>query len=325
MGLNCALGAEQLRPYVQTLSKVVETYVTAHPNAGLPNELGGYDQTPEYMAELVGEFAQSGLVNLIGGCCGTSPEHIKAIADAVAPCAPRPRPEVAARTRLSGLEPLNLDAHSLFVNVEADECHRISCFCRLIKSDDYETALDVARQQVSGAQVIDVNMDEGLTDSEAAMVRFLRLVAAEPDISRVPVMIDSSKWSVIEAGLKCIQGKGIVNSISSRKASRPLLNRQRSAGGMVQLWWLWPSMKKAADTPSGGKKSAVAYRVLVEEVNFPPEDIIFDPNIFAIGTGIESTRRTGSTSLRRHVDQREPARRTREWWRQQYFIFVPWQ
>ena len=213
---------------------------------------------PEYMAELVGEF--SGLVNLIGGCCGTSPEHIKAIADAVAPCTPRPRPEVAARTRLSGLEPLNLDAHSLFVNVgERTNVTGSARFCRLIKSDDYETALDVARQQVeSGAQVIDVNMDEGLIDSEAA-IRFLRLVAAEPDISRVPVMIDSSKWSVIEAGLKCIQGKGIVNSISLRKARRPLLNRQRSAGSMVQLWWLWPSMKKAKRIPSsGGKKSAVA-------------------------------------------------------------------
>jgi 5-methyltetrahydrofolate--homocysteine methyltransferase len=297
MGLNCALGAEQLRPYIQTLSKIVETNVSAHPNAGLPNELGGYDQTPEYMAELVQEFAQSGLVNLIGGCCGTTPDHIKAIADAVGDCAPRALPEVPSVTRLSGLEPLTINEQSLFVNVgERTNVTGSAKFCRLIKSDDYETALDVARQQVeSGAQIIDINMDEGLIDSEEAMVKFLRLVAAEPDISRVPVMIDSSRWSVIEQGLKCIQGKGVVNSISLKEGEATFIEhatmcRRYGAAVVVMAF----DEDGQADSLERRKEiCSRAYRVLVDVVNFPPEDIIFDPNIFAVGTGIEEHAKYG--------------------------------
>ncbi|MEC9020962.1 MAG: homocysteine S-methyltransferase family protein, partial [Pseudomonadota bacterium] len=219
VGLNCALGAEELRPYLEELSTKADTFVSAHPNAGLPNEFGEYDQTPEEMAAIVSEFAQSGLVNIIGGCCGSTPEHIRAIADAVRPMAPRQIPERSKACRLSGLEPFNIEADSLFVNVgERTNVTGSARFKRLIVEEDFTTALEVALEQVeNGAQIIDINMDEGMLESKEAMVRFLNLIAGEPDIARVPIMIDSSKWDIIEAGLKCVQGKAVVNSISLKE------------------------------------------------------------------------------------------------------------
>ena len=219
VGLNCALGAEDLRPYVAELARVADTRVSAHPNAGLPNEFGEYDQSPEVMADIVAEFAASGLVNLVGGCCGTTPEHIRALRDAVAAHPTRSVPTAPPRCRLSGLEPLNIGPDNLFVNV-GERCNVTgsAIFRRLIENDDYGEAVKVAQQQVdNGAQIVDVNMDEGMLDSERAMVTYLNLIAAEPDVARVPVMIDSSKWSVIEAGLKCVQGKAVVNSISLKE------------------------------------------------------------------------------------------------------------
>ncbi|MEE2786897.1 MAG: methionine synthase [Myxococcota bacterium] len=292
MGLNCALGAEQLRPYVQILSRVVDGFVSAHPNAGLPNALGGYDQTPEYMAELVSGYAEEGLVNLVGGCCGSTPEHIRTIADAVSGHAPRPMPTPAPVMRLSGLEALSVDEQRLFVNVgERTNVTGSARFRRLIKAGDFETALDVARQQVeNGAQVIDVNMDEGLIDSEEAMVHFLRLVASEPDISRVPIMIDSSKWSVIEAGLKCLQGKGIVNSISMKEGEATFLEQARLCRryGAAVVVMAFDEQGQADTYERRIEICQRAYTLLVEQADFPPEDIIFDPNIFAVATGIEA-------------------------------------
>ncbi|MEK9931769.1 MAG: homocysteine S-methyltransferase family protein, partial [Rhodospirillaceae bacterium] len=227
VGLNCALGAEQLRPYVVELSRCSETFVSCHPNAGLPNPFGGYDQTPEEMAEILREFAKTGLLNIVGGCCGTTPAHIKAIKGAVETFVPRKLPGLVQKTLLSGLEPLNIGSDSLFINIgERTNVTGSARFAELIKNNQYETALEVARQQVeNGAQVIDINMDEGLLDSKEAMERFLNLVAAEPDISRVPIMIDSSKWSVIESGLKCVQGKCIVNSISLKEGLAPFIRQ----------------------------------------------------------------------------------------------------
>ena len=291
MGLNCALGAEQLRPYVQALSNCVEGYVSAHPNAGLPNELGGYDQSAEYMAELVGEFAQSGLVNLVGGCCGTTPAHIAAIAAAVEGVPPRAIPTLPIATRLSGLEPLTIAPDSLYVNVgERTNVTGSARFRKLIKAGDYETALDVARQQVeNGAQIIDVNMDEGLLDAEAAMVKFLRLIAAEPDISRVPVMIDSSRWSVLEAGLKCVQGKSIVNSISLKEGDEEFLRQAaicRRYGAAVVVM-AFDETGQAETLAERIRICGRAYHLLRDALDFPPEDIILDPNIYAVATGIE--------------------------------------
>jgi 5-methyltetrahydrofolate--homocysteine methyltransferase len=220
VGLNCALGARQLRPYVEELARVADTHVCAYPNAGLPNAFGEYDETPEETAEILREFASSGFLNIVGGCCGTTPEHIGAIRDAVSSQARRPVARIPVKCRLSGLEPFNIDDDTLFVNVgERTNVTGSAKFRKLIEAGDYASALDVARQQVlSGAQIIDINMDEGMLDSEAAMVRFLHLIAAEPDIARVPIMLDSSKWSVIEAGLKCVQGKAIV---SDRQLDQP--------------------------------------------------------------------------------------------------------
>ena len=291
MGLNCALGAEELRPYVQEMSRVANCWVSAHPNAGLPNEFGEYDQSPEEMVAVVEEFAASGLVNIIGGCCGTTPEHIKAIADAVATHAPRPLPDIAPACRLSGLEPFNITKDSLFVNV-GERCNVTGSakFKRLIVEEDYTTALEVALEQVEGgAQVIDVNMDEAMLDSEKAMVRFLNLIAGEPDIARVPVMVDSSKWTVIEAGLKCIQGKPIVNSISLKEGEEEFIERARLCrkyGAAVVVMAF--DEDGQADTAARKKEICErSYRVLVDKVGFPPQDIIFDPNIFAIATGID--------------------------------------
>ena len=291
VGLNCALGASELRPYLEELSNKAETHVSAHPNAGLPNEFGEYDEAPAEMAKVVEEFAQSGFLNIVGGCCGTTPAHIKAIANAVAPYAPRPIPEIAKACRLSGLEPFTIDRRSLFVNVgERTNITGSARFARLIREDNYTEALEVALQQVeAGAQVIDINMDEGMLDSKKAMVTFLNLIAGEPDISRVPIMIDSSKWEVIEAGLKCIQGKGIVNSISMKEGVEQFIHHaklcKRYGAAVVVM-----AFDEAGQADTEARKKEIckrSYDILVNEVGFPPEDIIFDPNIFAIATGIE--------------------------------------
>ncbi|HEV1999190.1 MAG TPA: methionine synthase, partial [Xanthobacteraceae bacterium] len=291
IGFNCALGAKEMRAHVAEIARVAPTLVCAYPNAGLPNEFGYYDESPEFMAELLGEFADAGLVNIVGGCCGTTPAHIRAIAAAVRGKPPRKIPEVPPRLRLAGLEPFELTPEIPFVNIgERTNVTGSARFRKLVTAGDYTAALAVARDQVEGgALVIDVNMDEGLLDSENAMVTFLNLIAAEPDIARVPIMVDSSKWTVIEAGLKCVQGKGIVNSISMKEGEEAFraharLVRRYGAAVVVMAF----DEKGQADTLE--RKTTIcarAYKILVEEVGFPPEDIIFDPNIFAVATGIE--------------------------------------
>jgi 5-methyltetrahydrofolate--homocysteine methyltransferase len=290
-GLNCALGPQQLRPYVEELSRIADTHVSAHPNAGLPNEMGGYDESPEDMAVEIGEWAQSGFLNIVGGCCGTTPEHIAAIREAVAAHAPRIIPQAATACRLSGLEPCNIDQDSLFVNVgERTNVTGSARFRKLIQQEDYEGALEVARQQVdNGAQIIDVNMDEGLLDASAAMTRFLNLIASEPDVARVPVMIDSSKWEVIESGLKCVQGKPVVNSISLKEGEPAFIDQARLVhryGAAVIVM----AFDEAGQADTKDRKLEIctrAYRILTEQIGFPPEEIIFDPNIFAVATGID--------------------------------------
>ena len=291
IGLNCALGAREMRPYVAELARLADCYVCAYPNAGLPNAFGEYDETPAEMAEIIAEFAQSGLLNIVGGCCGTTPEHIALIHAAVRKTASRAPVEVPVKCRLSGLEPLDIGADSLFLNVgERTNVTGSAKFRKLIEADDYGAAVDVARQQVeAGAQVIDVNMDEGMLDSEAAMVRFLNLVAAEPDIARVPVMIDSSKWSIIEAGLKCVQGKAIVNSISLKEGEESFLTQARlvRAYGAAVVVMAFDERGQADSVARKVEICERSYRLLTERLRFPPEDIIFDPNIFAVATGIE--------------------------------------
>jgi len=291
IGLNCALGARELRQYVAELSRIADTRVSAHPNAGLPNEFGEYDETPAEMAEVVGEFATSGLVNMVGGCCGTRPEHIRALKKAVQAVVPRKIPTLPPRCRLSGLEPFNIGPDDLFVNV-GERCNVTgsAVFRRLIEADDYAAAVAVAREQVeNGAQVIDVNMDEGMLDSEKAMVTFLNLIASEPDISRLPIMIDSSKWTVIEAGLKCVQGRAVVNSISLKEGEESFIAQAqlvRDYGAAVIVMAFDESGQ--ADTVT--RKIEIckrSYRILTEQVGIDPADVIFDPNIFAIATGIE--------------------------------------
>ena len=291
IGLNCALGAKQLRQYVQDVGRVAPVYVSAHPNAGLPNEFGGYDETPETMSTQLREWAEHGLVNIVGGCCGTTPEHIAAIASAVRGLTPRQRPAVPPATRLAGLEPLIIKDDSLFVNVgERTNVTGSRRFAKLILGGEHEAALEVARQQVeNGAQMIDVNMDEGMLDAERAMATFLNLVASEPAISRVPVMIDSSKWSVIEAGLRCVQGKGVVNSVSLKEGEGPFLEHAQLARryGAAVVVMAFDEEGQADTVERRVAVCARAYRLLTEQAGFPPEDIIFDPNVFAIGTGIE--------------------------------------
>jgi 5-methyltetrahydrofolate--homocysteine methyltransferase len=290
-GLNCALGAKELRQYVQELGRVSDAYVCAYPNAGLPNAFGEYDETPEEMAAIIAEFAQSGLLNIVGGCCGTTPEHIRLMRAAVATAAPRKRAPVPVKCRLAGLEPLNIGDDTLFVNVgERTNVTGSAKFRKLIEAGDYASALEIAKQQVaSGAQIIDVNMDEGMLDSEAAMVRFLNLVATEPDIARVPLMIDSSKWSVIEAGLKCVQGKPIVNSISLKEGEASFLEQARKARryGAAVVVMAFDEQGQADTIERKVSICERCYRVLTTQAGFPPEDIIFDPNIFAVATGIE--------------------------------------
>ncbi len=295
IGLNCALGAEQLRAYVDELSGVADTAVSAHPNAGLPNQFGGYDDTPEHMALLIREWAESGFLNIVGGCCGTTPAHIEAIAHAVRGVAPRRLPELERRCRLSGLEPLEIGADSLFVNIgERTNVTGSKRFADLVLNGDYEAAIEVARQQVeSGAQLIDINMDEGMLDSHHAMTKFLRMVACEPSVAKVPIVVDSSKWSVIEAGLRCLQGKGVVNSISMKEGEEAFLEQARKVlryGAAVIVM----AFDEAGQADTAARKVEIctrAYRLLTEEVGFAPEDIIFDPNIFAVATGIEEHAR----------------------------------
>ncbi|SFN81398.1 methionine synthase (B12-dependent) [Candidatus Pantoea varia] len=290
-GLNCALGPDELRQYVAELSRIAEGYVTAHPNAGLPNAFGEYDLDAELMAEQIGEWATSGFLNIIGGCCGTTPQHIAAMVAAVEGVAPRPLPTIPVACRLSGLEPLNITAESLFVNVgERTNVTGSAKFKRLIKEEKYNEALEVALQQVqSGAQIIDINMDEGMLDAEAAMVRFLNLIAGEPDIARVPIMIDSSKWEVIEKGLQCIQGKGIVNSISMKEGEAAFIHHARQVRryGAAMVVMAFDEVGQADTRARKIEICRRAWQILTEQVGFPPEDIIFDPNIFAVATGID--------------------------------------
>ncbi|AVD57966.1 methionine synthase [Morganella morganii subsp. morganii] len=289
-GLNCALGPAELRQYVAELSRIADCYVSTHPNAGLPNAFGGYDLDAANMAGYISEWAQSGLLNIVGGCCGTTPDHIRAIAQAVADIPPRVIPDRPVACRLAGLEPLTIDENSLFVNVgERTNITGSARFKRLIKEGNYQEALDIARNQVeNGAQIIDINMDEGMLDSQAAMVRFLNMISGEPDIARVPIMIDSSKWEVIEAGLKCIQGKGIVNSISLKEGEAAFIDHAKKVlryGAAVIVM----AFDETGQADTRQRKTEIcqrAYRILTERVGFPPEDIIFDPNIFAVATGI---------------------------------------
>ena len=296
-GLNCALGPDMLRQYAGEMSRVSETFVSAHPNAGLPNEFGEYDLTPEQMADHVGEWADAGLLNIVGGCCGSSPDHIRAITAKMADKAPRKLPEIVPECRLSGLEPLNIGDGSLFVNVgERANVTGSAKFKRLILNEEYEEALDICRTQVeNGAQVVDVNMDEGMLDGKAAMVRFLNLIASEPDIAKAPLMIDSSKWEIIEAGLQCSQGKPIVNSISMKEGEAAFrehatLCRRYGAAIIVMAF----DETGQADTEARKVEICTrAYNILVNEIGFPAEDIIFDPNIFAVATGIEEHNNYG--------------------------------
>jgi 5-methyltetrahydrofolate--homocysteine methyltransferase len=297
VGLNCALGPKELRPHLLEISTVANTLVTAHPNAGLPNEFGGYDLDPENMAETVAEFASAGLLNIVGGCCGTTPEHIRAIADAVATIKPRQIPTIEPACRLSGLEPFTITSESLFVNV-GERCNVTgsAVFKRLILEENYDAALAVAQQQVvNGAQIIDVNMDEGMLESLPAMVTFLNLIASEPEISRVPIMVDSSKWEVIEAGLKCIQGKSVVNSISLKEGEAEFIEKAKlcKKHGAAIVVMAFDEDGQADNLERRQQICQRSYDMLVNEIGFPAEDIIFDPNVFAVATGIEEHNRYG--------------------------------
>ncbi|GBD31585.1 MAG: methionine synthase [Gemmatimonadales bacterium] len=291
VGLNCALGARDLQPHVEELSRIAGVFLSCHPNAGLPNAFGEYEQSPEEMAALLRGFAERGWLNIVGGCCGTTPEHIRAIAGAVEGLKPRAIPEIEPYTRLSGLEPLTIRPETGFINVgERTNVTGSARFARLIREGNYEAALEIAREQVqNGAQMLDVNMDEGLLDSKAAMVRFLNLIASEPDIARVPIVIDSSKWEVIEAGLKCLQGKGVVNSISLKDGVGPFVEKAKRIRryGAAVIVMAFDERGQADTYERKVEILTEAYRILTEEVGFPPQDVILDPNIFAVATGIE--------------------------------------
>jgi 5-methyltetrahydrofolate--homocysteine methyltransferase len=297
VGLNCALGAADLRPYIQEMARLAPGYVSIYPNAGLPNAFGEFDDTPESMTAVLREFAESGFVNVVGGCCGTTPAYISAFATAVAGLPPRPLPALERKCRLSGLEPLNISRELNFVNIgERTNVTGSRRFARLILNSDYETAVSVARQQVeNGAQMIDINMDEGMLDAEAAIVKFLNLIATEPDIARVPVVIDSSRWSVIEAGLQCVQGKAVVNSISLKEGEEEFIRQATLARqyGAAVIVMAFDEQGQADTVARKIDICARAYKILTEQINFPPEEIIFDPNIFAIATGIEEHNEYG--------------------------------
>ncbi len=296
-GFNCALGAKELRRHIEEISSYVDTFVSAHPNAGLPNEFGGYDEAPETMAAEISEWAKAGWLNIVGGCCGTTPEHIRAVDEAVAGIPPRQVPKPKVFTRLAGLEPLNIGPDSLFVNIgERTNVTGSLRFRRLIQEGDFNAAVEIARQQVeNGAQMIDVNLDEGMLNAKGAMVKFLNLIASEPDIARVPIMIDSSKWEVIEAGLQCIQGKGVINSISLKEGEEVFLEHARLARlyGAAVVVMAFDEQGQADSRKRKVEICTRAYRLLREKLDFPPEDIIFDANIFAVATGIPEHRRYG--------------------------------
>ncbi len=291
VGLNCALGAKQMRPFLETLSNIAGSFVSVYPNAGLPNEFGEYDDSPEYMASQIAEFAESGFVNIVGGCCGTTPEHIKAIAETVATIQPRKKPQLVSELRLSGLEPLFVNKTTGFINVgERTNVTGSRKFARLVREKQYDEALSIARQQVeNGAQVIDINVDEGMLDSEKVMRDFINLIASEPEIAKVPLMIDSSKWSVIESGLRCTQGKCIVNSISLKEGEELFRKRARKVMqyGAAAVVMAFDEKGQADSLDRRIEICGRAYRILTEEIGFPPEDIIFDPNVLTVATGIE--------------------------------------
>lgn len=291
IGLNCALGPKELRQFLADLARVADTFVSAHPNAGLPNQFGEYDLEPGEMADIVAEYAQSGLVNIVGGCCGTTPEHIRLIAERVSGNAPRVAPDCDQFMKLSGLEPFIADKTTGFINVgERTNVTGSAMFKRLVLNNQLDDALTVARQQVeNGAQIIDINMDEGMLDSQAAMVTFLNLIASEPDISRVPVMIDSSKWDVLEAGMQCVQGKGIINSISLKEGEKQFLEQARKIRryGFAVIVMAFDEQGQADTQKRKREICQRSYQLLTEKVDFPPEDIVFDPNVFAVATGIE--------------------------------------
>jgi len=295
VGINCALGAELMRPFVEELSGLAPIWTSCYPNAGLPNEFGGYDETPADMARVLGEFAASGWLNLVGGCCGTTPEHIRAIAQAMAGCTPRQPPKIEPYARYSGLEPLVIRPETTFVMIgERTNVSGSRRFARLVREEQFDEAISIARQQVeNGANLIDVNMDDALLDGEKAMPRFLNLIAAEPDIGRVPVMIDSSKWSILEAGLKCLQGKGIVNSISLKEGEGPFLEHARLIRryGAACVVMMFDEEGQAVTVEHKVRIARRAYHLLTEQVGMPPEDIIFDPNVLTVGTGIEEHNR----------------------------------
>ena len=297
IGLNCALGPDLLRQYVVELSRLADCFVSAHPNAGLPNEFGEYDLDAATMSEQVSEWAKSGLINILGGCCGSTPEHIQAIAQSIQDLPPRKIPHIPPSLRLSGLEPFNIGEDSLFVNIgERANVTGSAKFKRLILNEEYEEALDVCRTQVEeGAQVVDINMDEGMLDGKVAMIRFINLIASEPDISKVPIMLDSSKWDIIEAGLKCIQGKSIVNSISLKEGKANFVKYAQLCKryGAAIIVMAFDELGQADTQARKVEICTKAYNLLVDEVDFPPEDIIFDPNIFAIATGIEQHNNYG--------------------------------
>ena len=292
VGINCALGARQMRPYIEELSKIAPTRITCHPNAGLPNAFGGFDETPQRMAEDLRDFAGNGWVNIVGGCCGSTPEHIAAIAGAVDGLPPHTVVAADHVTRLSGLEPLTIRPEVNFINIgERTNITGSPKFSKLILNDRFEDALSVARQQVEGgAQIVDVNMDEAMLDSEKAMVHFLHLIASEPDICRVPIMVDSSKWSVIEAGLQCVQGKGVVNSISLKEGEKTFKDQAqlvRRYGAAVVVM----AFDETGQADTMERKVDIcgrAWRILTEDIGFPPHDIIFDPNILTVATGIDA-------------------------------------
>ena len=297
IGFNCALGAQELRQYIEELSNIADTFVSAHPNAGLPNEFGEYDETPEQMAAELADWAASGYLNIIGGCCGTSPDTIRAIVSAVSKYPPRKIPELEKRCYLAGLESMSIGPETLFVNVgERTNVTGSAVFKKMIIEERYEEALDVAKQQVeNGAQIIDINMDEGMLESKAAMVRFLNLLAAEPDIAKVPIMLDSSKWDILEAGLKCIQGKGVVNSISIKEGEEAFIHHAKLVRryGAAVIVMAFDEQGQADTMERKVEICTRAYKILTEQVGFPPEDIIFDPNIFAVATGIEEHNNYG--------------------------------
>ena len=312
LGLNCALGADLLRPHLRAIAASTETLVSVHPNAGLPNAFGEYEETPEHTASVLAEFARDGLVNIVGGCCGTTPEHIRAIADAVAGIVPRTAPKLPPLLRLSGLEALTITPELNFVNVgERTNVTGSPRFSKAILAGDYDAGLKIARQQVAnGAQIVDINFDEGMLDGEAAMVTFLNLLAGEPDISRVPLMLDSSRWDILEAGLKRVQGKPVVNSISLKDGEEKFLERARLLRryGAAAVVMAFDEQGQADNLERRIEITSRAYRLLTEEAGFPPQDIIFDPNVLTVATGIEEHDRYALDFIEAHaLDQGQPA------------------